>query len=123
MLLIIANVLAALISLGLIFIGVRFLVSPAVAAAGYGVPAKENGDAAYLSVKGARDVAVGILGLVLVAFGGAHATGLFMLVMAIIPLADAAIVLRNGGSRAIAFGVHLTTAAAVLIDAALLLLA
>jgi hypothetical protein len=40
----------------------------------------------------------------------------------IIPLADAAIVLGNGGSRAIAWGVHGLTAAVMLATAALLLI-
>ena len=38
----------------------------------------------------------------------------------IIPIGDAIIVLRRGGPRATAYGVHATTAAAVLITAALL---
>ncbi len=39
----------------------------------------------------------------------------------IIPLADATIVLRNGGPRSTAWGVHGLTAAVMLITAALLL--
>lgn len=121
MLVLIGNILAALISVALGAIGVRFLIAPRIAATGYGVPAQPHGDPAYLSVKGARDISIGILGVMLVCFEGPHATGLFMLVMAIIPLADALIVHRNGGTKAIIFGVHLSTAVLVLIDAALLL--
>jgi hypothetical protein len=44
-----------------------------------------------------------------------------MLVATIIPISDAAIVLHHGGSRAVAFGVHGSTAAAMLIISGLLL--
>ena len=43
-----------------------------------------------------------------------------MLVGAIIPLGDTLIVLRHGGTKAVAFGVHFATAVALLINAALL---
>ena len=43
-----------------------------------------------------------------------------MLVVALIPLGDILIVLRHGGTRATAFGIHFTTAVLVLISAALL---
>jgi hypothetical protein len=123
MLMLIGNILAVAICLALGALAVRFLVSPAAAADGYGVPARANGDAAaYLSVKGARDVSISLLGIVLVFFAGAHATGLFMLVMTIVPLADAVIVTRNGGKKAVVFGVHISAAALVLLDAVLLLL-
>ena len=117
MLITIAYGLAIVLSLAIVAIGMRFLIAPHVAAAGYGVPAKENGDPAYLTVKGVRDTCVGLLGLTLVALAGRVAVGLFMLVVA---LADAVIVLRNGGTKATAFGVHVSTALLLLVDAALL---
>lgn len=79
--------LAILLNLLIIFIGVRFLVVPHAAAAGYGVPAKKDGDAAYLTIKGLRDFSYGILGLALLAFAGAHAEAWFMLVVALAPSA------------------------------------
>jgi hypothetical protein len=112
-----AIVLIALIT----FIGLRFLVAPKAAAAGYGVPAKADGDAAYLTIKGLRDLTYGLLGAALLAFAGAHAAGWYMLVVAIVPLGDTLIVLRHGGTKAVAFGVHFATAVVVLISAGLLL--
>jgi hypothetical protein len=112
--------LAILLSVFIIVVGVRFLVVPRAAAAGYGVPAKQGGDSAYLTVKGLRDFSYGVLGLALIAFAGAHAAGWFMLVVALAPLGDTVIVLRHGGTKAAAFGIHLATAAVVLVDAALL---
>jgi hypothetical protein len=112
--------LAILLNLFVVLIGVRFLWVPRAAAAGYGVPAKEGGDAAYLTIKGLRDLSYGILGLALLAFAGAHAAGWFMLVVALNPLGDTVIVLRHGGTKVTAFGIHFATAVVVLINAALL---
>jgi hypothetical protein len=112
--------LAIALNLFILFIGGRFLVTPRAAAAGYGVPAKEDGDAAYLTIKGLRDGAYGLVGLALLAFAGAHAAAWFMLVVALVPLGDTWIVLRNGGSKATAFGIHFATAVTILLSAALL---
>jgi hypothetical protein len=43
-----------------------------------------------------------------------------MLVVALAPLGDTAIVLRHGGTKAAAFGIHFATAVVVLICAGLL---
>lgn len=116
----IAYGLAVLLDLLILFIGGRFLLVPRAAAAGYGVPAKADGDPAYLTIKGLRDGSYGLVGLAVLAFGGAHAAAWFMLVVAIVPLGDTIIVLRNGGAKAVAFGIHFATAVAVLLSAALL---
>jgi hypothetical protein len=102
------------------FIGARFLLVPQAAAAGYGVPARPDGDPAYLTVKGLKDLTFGLLGLALIAFTNADAVAWFMLIVALVPLGDTPIVLRNGGTKAVAFGIHFATAVVVLLDAALL---
>ncbi|AQZ69621.1 putative small membrane hydrophobic protein [[Actinomadura] parvosata subsp. kistnae] len=112
--------LAIALNLMILFIGARFLLTPHPAAAGYGVPAKENGDAAYLTIKGLRDFTFGVIGLSLLAFAGPTAEAWFMLATALAPLGDTLIVLRHGGTKAAAFGIHFATAVAVLISAALL---
>jgi Domain of unknown function (DUF4267) len=116
-------VLSAVIAVGIIFIGGRFLAAPSLAAMGYGVPAgTEPHSRAYLSAKGIRDIASGLFAAMLIAYGSAHALGWFMLIATLIPIADAMIVLRQGGSRTIAFGVHGSTAVAMLIISGLLLI-
>ena len=115
-----AYTLAVVLDLMILFIGARFLLQPHPAAAGYGVPAKADGDPAYLTIKGVRDGTFGVIGLVLLAFAGAHAEGWYMLAVALAPLGDTLIVLRNGGTRAAAFGIHFATAVTVLVSAALL---
>jgi hypothetical protein len=119
----IGYVLAGLLAAAIIFIGARFLVAPRVAAAGYGVlpDLGQPGASAYLSVKGIRDIATGLLVIILMIAGATHLVGWVMLAATIIPLADAAIVLRNGGSKSIAYGVHGGTAVVMLITTALLL--
>ncbi|WP_232323464.1 DUF4267 domain-containing protein [Catenuloplanes japonicus] len=109
--------LAVLLNLFIIVIGVRFLLVPEASAAGYGVPDRTS---AYRAVKGVRDLSFGLIGLALLAFAGAWAAAWFMLAAAVVPFGDTVIVLRNGGSRATAFGIHFATAAAVLVSAALL---
>ncbi|MEU7849390.1 DUF4267 domain-containing protein [Micromonospora parva] len=112
--------LAVVLSLFVVFIGARFLLVPQEAAAGYGVPARPDGDTAYLTVKGLKDLTFGLLGLALIAFTTADAVAWYMLVVALVPLGDTLIVLRNGGTKAVAFGIHFATAAVVLLNAALL---
>ncbi|QYC43281.1 hypothetical protein Nocox_28460 [Nonomuraea coxensis DSM 45129] len=112
--------LAIALNLMVLFIGARFLFVPQAAAAGYGVPARTDGDRAYLTIKGVRDGTYGVLGLALLAFAGPTAEAWFMLVVALAPLGDTLIVLRNGGTKAVAFGIHFATAVAVLVSAVLL---
>lgn len=112
--------LAVVLTLFVIFIGARFLLSPKAAAAGYGVPAKQDGDAAYLTIKGLRDLTFGVVGLALLAFADADAVAWFMLAVALVPIGDTLIVLRHGGTKAVAFGIHFATAVIILISAALL---
>jgi len=56
------------------------------------------------------------------AYGSAHVLGWFMLAATLIPVADAVIVLHQGGSRTVAFGVHGGTAVAMLVISGLLLI-
>jgi Domain of unknown function (DUF4267) len=122
---IIGYTFAGVLAAGIIVIGARFVVAPRVAAAGYGVPSdlgQPSADA-YLSVKGVRDIATGLFVIVLLVAGATHLVGWVILAATVIPLADAIIVLRNGGSKSIAWGVHGLTAVVMLITSALLLMA
>lgn len=116
--------LAGLIAVGIVFIGARFLIAPRVAAAGYGVQPDlgQRATGAYLSVKGIRDIASGLFVIILMAAGATHLLGWVILAATIIPVADAAIVLGNGGTKSIAWGVHGATAAVMLVTSALLLI-
>lgn len=115
--------LAGMLAAAIIFIGARFLVAPRAAASGYGVVPDVGRPEirAYLSVKGVRDIATGLFVIILMIAGATHLIGWIMLAATLIPLADAAIVLRSGGSKSVAYGVHGGTAVVMLITTALLL--
>lgn len=114
--------LSGLLGLGIIFIGARFLLAPRTAAAGFGIATGQDGGRSdpYLSVKGVRDIASGLVVFILLAAGEPRLLGGFMLAAAIIPVGDAIIVLRRNGPRATVYGVHGATAAVMLAAAALL---
>lgn len=116
----IAYGLAIVLNLLLVYMGSRFLMQPRPSALGYGVPVAPDGDTTYLTVKGLRDLVYGLVGLALIAFTTADAVAWFMLVVALNPLGDTLIVLRHGGTKVVAFGIHFATAVVVLLDAALL---
>lgn len=120
-----AYVLSGLIAAAIIVVGVRFFITPRVAATGYGVVPDlgQRSTGAYLSVKGVRDIASGLIVIVLMVAGATHLLGWVILAATVIPLADTAIVLTNGGSKGIAWGVHGATAALMLVTAGLLLAA
>lgn len=130
MLTILASIVSGVIGVGIILIGVRFLLAPQAAAAGYGVPAEPRraqipagSPYTWLYAKGVRDVASGIFILVLLANRAPHLLGAFMAAASIIPVGDGVIVLRSGGTRAAAFGIHGATAAVALAASAALLMA
>ena len=75
-----------------------------------------------MSVKGVRDIASGLIVIVLIVAGATHLLGWVILAATIIPLADAAIVLGNGGPKSNAWGVHGLTATVMLMTSALLLI-
>lgn len=119
----IGYLLAGVLAAAIIFIGARFLVAPRAAAAGYGVvPDVDRPEIrAYLSVKGVRDIVTGLFVIILMIAGATHLIGWVMVAATLIPLADAVIVLRSGGSKSVAYGVHGGTAVVMLITTALLL--
>ncbi|OBK14997.1 DUF4267 domain-containing protein [Mycobacterium asiaticum] len=120
-----AYTLAGLIAAAIVFIGARFILAPRVAAAGYGVlpDLGQPGVRAYLSIKGVRDIASGLFLVILMVAGATHLLGWIILAATIIPVADTSIVLNNDGSKAVAWGVHGSTAAVMLVTSALLLIA
>jgi len=119
----VAYALAGLIAAAIMFIGARFLVAPRVAAAGYGVQPDlgQPSVGAYMSVKGIRDIASGLFVVILMAAGQTQLLGWVLLAATIIPIADAIIVLRDGGAKSVAYGVHGATAVVMLVTSALLL--
>ena len=102
-------VLSGLVAAAIVAIGARFWLAPAAASADFGIagsPPASSGFAAWLSVKGTRDIASGLFVILLMANGSARLLGEFMLLASLIAFGDMATVLRSRGSRALAFGMH-----------------
>ena len=128
MLTLIASAVSAAIGVAIIFIGVRFLLAPQAAAAGYGISARApeaqvGAPYPWLYVKGVRDITSGIFMFILLLYQAPQLLGAFMAAASCIPVGDAVIVLRSGGTRAAAFGIHGATAAVMMAASAALLLA
>jgi hypothetical protein len=116
--------LSSLIAVGIVFIGSRFLWDPAAASRDFGIPnspAPSTGFTGWLAVKGVRDMVSGLFIILLMVSGPPRLLGEFMLVASLIAMSDAAIVLRSGGSRTAAFGIHGLTALVIIVAGASLI--
>ena len=91
----ISYVVAFITGLGLIFLGARFLLSPEIAEAGYGIRFNEQGDYSFHYIKGIRDLFSGLLICVLVLMNERRALGITLLAGTMVPVADMLIVLHK----------------------------
>ena len=115
--------LALVPALGIIFVGVSYLVSPIATARGFGFTTAITPEVIpWLHIKGPRDIASGLVVLAMLVFFGPTAAAVTLLVEALIPIGDALMIARNRGRRAIALGVHASTAAVMIVAAVLLFL-
>ncbi|MFF1410976.1 DUF4267 domain-containing protein [Streptomyces sp. NPDC058289] len=119
-----ATVLAGLLGAALIVMGTMAITMPQNAS-GFGIPDTPVDDPAFrswLQVKGAREIVCGIFMFVLMLVAPTSVLGWYLLTFAVMPVADAVIVLRSGGPKATAYGVHAATAAVMVATAIGLLL-
>ena len=117
-----AYVLAGLIAVGIIFIGAQYIWAPAATAPGFGFRELPQNGEGYYGVKGVRDIAAGLIVFTLMAAVGHREMAWVILAMASIPFGDMLVVLRHGGRKAAAFGIHGATAAVMLVVTLLLFL-
>ena len=115
--------LAAIIALGVIFLGCFYLVSPESISESFGLkpPALDANTRAWLRVKGIRDVGLGLGVLTLMLTADRWSLGSALLVFAIIPFGDMSIILSSDGSRSKAFSIHGVTCAVMLVVGLLLI--
>ncbi|CAM5277947.1 hypothetical protein SAVIM338S_00091 [Streptomyces avidinii] len=117
-----ATALAALGAAFILYIGLSYLLTPQTTAPDFGIPTwPQHEGAAFLAVKGVRDIATGLVILALLLTGHRRALGWAMTAIAFVPAGDMVIVLASGGPAGTAYGVHGSTALAVLLTAGLLL--
>jgi ABC-type Na+ efflux pump permease subunit len=102
--------LSLMVAAGIIFIGVRFLLSPLVAAEAFGVPLVSGAGVAFSYAKGMRDIFAGLVIFPFLLMGQRRALAWIMLVATIIPVVDGLIVLRFSGFQPRFLSVHWGTA-------------
>jgi uncharacterized protein DUF4267 len=90
-----SGLLVILVSLGIIFIGVREFLYPAVGALGFGVPLIDAHDGDLLAVKAVRDVVAGILALTFLGLRNRRFLAYAVGVLTLIPALDGLVVLRH----------------------------
>jgi hypothetical protein len=89
--------LALLTGLALIFIGLRFIIAPEIAEAGFGIHVNENGDHSFHYIKGIRDFFTGLIIVVLLFSREYRALGWLSLCGSLIPTTDLWIVVSHPG--------------------------
>jgi hypothetical protein len=119
----VAIALVIVTGLGIIAVGVRYLLAPVASAPTFGLPDWPAEKAvAWLNIKGIRDIVSGLVVLLPLAMGQLHLTGWLMLVAAITPLGDAITILSYRGNKTLAYAMHGGTALVAIATGCVLLL-
>jgi len=110
-------ILAALLAVGIIVIGLFYLLTPERILGTFGLkpPASDADTRAWLRPKGIRDIAAGLVVLTMMLTADRRLVGIALLVEAIIPFGDMSIVLGSGGSKSRALSIHGVTCAVMLV--------
>ena len=111
--------IALLVAVGIIGIGIMYLLQPRVMTQNFGLPRPEEGRNIvwWLRLKGSRDIVSGAVVLALVVWGSPYLLGVILLIEAIIPAGDMSLILAAKGSTKAAFGVHGLMAALIILAA------
>ena len=104
----ISYIIAFLLGLGMIFLGVRFFISPEVATAGYGIRFNTQGDYSFHYIKGIRDIFSGLVICIFVLLKERRALGVTLLAGTMIPVADMLIVLGKSYNGVLQALPHIT---------------
>jgi hypothetical protein len=81
--------LVLLLAFGIIFIGVRFILTPGRAARDFGVPAPEECGTTYLLAKGTRDIVSGLIAIGLLWLKARpEVIAVFVLIASLVPIGD-----------------------------------
>ncbi|MDR2272773.1 MAG: DUF4267 domain-containing protein [Sphingobacterium sp.] len=87
-----------LTGIALLFIGLRFLISPINAEFDYGISTNTRADYSFHYIKGVRDLFLGILLVLLVLAKQRKALAIALLVATVVPFGDLMIVMAENGS-------------------------
>jgi len=89
--------LTLVLAAGIIYIGLRFMISPETGAEGFGLPFVHADDVVYGRVKGIRDVISGLVAVPLLWMRLRKATAWVLTILILVPAADFLIVLAANG--------------------------
>jgi hypothetical protein len=95
-----AYVIAALVGLGIIYIGLSYLFAPMTVAPAFGFRALPTGGDGYYNVKGVRDIVAGLIVGAFMLYGDHRALALVLAVEAVIPIGDMMACCATAGARA-----------------------
>jgi len=110
-----------LIAAGIIFVGVRFIVSPHAGAVGFGIPISSGNDIAFGRIKGIRDIFSGLVLFPLLFLGMRRAAAWVFTAAIIVPASDClTILVTNGPSDIQHLLIHGLTAVYMVITSFLL---
>ena len=110
-----------ILAIGIIFIGVRFIMQPEIGALGYGIPFQNANDAVYGKVKGIRDIFSGIVLLPLLWMRMRKAVAWVFSATIIVPVFDFLVIFFYNGSADLAhLLIHGITAAVMIVTSVLL---
>ncbi len=109
--------LAGLLAVAIVVIGSFYVFAPERMTGSFGLkpPAPDADTRAWLRLKGIRDIASGLVVLILMLTTDTRTVGIALLVLAVAPLGDMSNVLASGGSKSTAFSVHGVTCAVMLV--------
>ena len=110
---------AILVAFAIIAIGIMYVFNPRAATQSFGLPLPEEGTniAWWLRLKGTRDIVAGLVVLAMIVWGTPTTLGIVLMIEAIIPVGDMALILVAKGSAKTAFGIHGFTAALMILAA------
>lgn len=91
----ISYTVAFILGLAMVFLGIRFFLSPEAATADFGIHFNSNGDYSFHHIKGIRDIFSGVLLCALVLLKERRALGVMLLAATMIPVSDLLVVLSK----------------------------
>ena len=109
-----------IIPLGIIGIGINFILNPVGASAAYGVPITDPNSFPFMWIKGIRDIFSGLVILPFLLVGNRKVTAILFATAIFVPLCDGLVIIAHSGFAAPLL-IHWGTALYMIIIAAFLL--
>ncbi|MFG2668911.1 DUF4267 domain-containing protein [Streptomyces sp. NPDC048387] len=114
--------MATAVVLFVLYLGLSFILAPGASTPGVGLPTWPAGDGGgFLTMKGIREVSMGLVVGILLLTGHRRALGWVLLMEAVAPFGDMINVFAHHGSVAAALGIHGLNSALIAITGLLML--